>query len=195
MTDKIAFRTYDAREYADAMHALLPPGQAWYWEKGRFGDELLLGVAQELARIDAAKNDILNEAIELHQPHYMSWRLKDYQQVANDVLSNVTEIFPRKTATIGSHIGDRLWSINAPNETFPVPLVTVKHLEGPARIGSRIGNRLWGHYGRYILVVRYYKSVVDAVLIWNALMDFKQSHVFLWFEDITSVGGIIYEKN
>lgn len=195
MTDKIVLRTYNAREYSDAMHSLLPPGQAWDWEKGGFGDTLMLGMSEELARVDAVKNDILNHAIDLHRPKYMSWRLKDYQRVANEALSNVTEVFPRKTAAIGSHIGERLWSVNAPNETFTVPLVTVRHLEGPARIGRRIGDRLWGHYGRYVLVVRYYKSVVDPVLIWNALMEFKQSHVFLWFEDITGVGGVIYEKN
>ena len=46
MTDKITLRVYSTREYADAMHSLLPPGQAWNWEEGGFGDTLMLGMSE-----------------------------------------------------------------------------------------------------------------------------------------------------
>jgi hypothetical protein len=67
--------------------------------------------------------------------------------------------------------------------------VQVDHLVGPFRVGSHAGERLWGHRSRYVLRVRYYRSVVDPKVLWDALMAFKQAHVFLWFEDITGVGG------
>jgi hypothetical protein len=31
--------------------------------------------------------------------------------------------------------------------------------------------------------------VVDPKVLWDALAEFKQAHVFLWFEDITGSGG------
>jgi hypothetical protein len=37
--------------------------------------------------------------------------------------------------------------------------------------------------------VRYYRSVVDPKVLWDALVAFRQAHVFLWFEDITGDGG------
>jgi len=37
---------------------------------------------------------------------------------------------------------------------------------------------------------------VNPQLVWNALNAFKQAHVFLWFEDITGVGGQVnYAQN
>jgi len=68
-------------------------------------------------------------------------------------------------------------------------LVQVDHLVGPFRVGSHVGDRLWGSRGRYVMQVRYYRSVVNPKVIWDALMEFKQAHVYLWFEDITGVGG------
>ena len=60
---------------------------------------------------------------------------------------------------------------------------------GPFRVGSHAGDRLWSTRGRYVLRVRYYRSVVDPEVLWEALSAFKQAHVFLWFEDISGVGG------
>lgn len=191
---KIAAHT--PRQFADAIQALLPPGAAWEWPEGGLGDALLLGTGEELARVDAAAQGVLDAAIEAHRPKYNNWHISAYRRVASEALAGVAETLPRRAAAIGCHIGDRLWSHDAPQQTFPIPLVTVDHLVGPARIGSRVGCRLWGHRGRYVLLVRYYRSVVDPKVLWDALAAFKQAHVYLWFEDISGVGGEVnYGQN
>jgi len=186
---KITPRT--AREYANAMAALLPPGNAWRWpENGLVGDKMLLATAQELTRVDEAAQGRLDYAIDLHRPASSSWTLEDYHRVAQIALGGLTETMPRQPMVIGSTIGNRLWSENAPNEDFPVALLRIDHLIGPARIGGSIGMQLWGARGRYIMRVRYYSSVVDPIPILNTLKAFKQAHVVLWFEDVTGAGGI-----
>jgi hypothetical protein len=186
-------RAYSPREFADALKALLPPGAAWEWPEGGLGDNMLLGTAEELARIGANALDVLDNAIESHRPKTSSWHISEYQRVAEEALGGVVETMPRRPFAIGSKVGDRLWSHAAPGLDFPIPLVLVEHLVGPARVGnghgSRIGDRLWGSRGRYVLRVRYYRSVADPAALWEALEAFKQSHVFLWFEDISGVGG------
>lgn len=187
---------HSAREYADALKALLPPGAAWDWPQGGVGDALLLGTAQELARVDAATQNTLDAAIEAHRPGKCNFHISEYRRVAGEALAGVAEVMPRKTAAIGCRIGTRLWSHAAPQTTFPVDLVRIDHLLGPARIGSRVGDRVWGSVGRRVMRVRYYRSVVDPKTLWDALLEFKQAHVFLWFEDITGVGGeVSYAQN
>jgi hypothetical protein len=189
-------KPYTASHFAQANKALLPPGQAWQWPEGGFGDALILAQSQEFARLDAAIQAVLDYAVETHRPAQSNWHIDEYRRVANAALNGITETMPRKAAAIGSHIGDRLWGHDAPTETFTVPLVQVDHLVGPACIGRKIGDRLWGHRARYILRVRYYRSVVNPKVIWDALAAFKQAHVFLWFEDITGTGGnVTYAQN
>lgn len=180
---------YSARNFADSLKNLLPPGAAWQWPAGGFGDAFLLAQAQEFARIDANIQLVINYAVTIHYPANSSWTLADYRQVASDALIGITEALPRKMFAIGSKVSQRLWSINAPNTTFDVPLVQVDHLIGPFKIGSKVGEQLWGHRSRYIMRVRYYQSVVNPQILFNALNAFKQAHVFLWFEDITGAGG------
>ncbi len=181
------------REFADAIKALLPPGAAWEWPEGGLGDGMLLGTAEELARIEAAAQEVLDNAIETHRPKTSSWHISEYQRVAEESLGGLVETMPRHPFAIGSKVGQRLWSQAAPDLTFPIDLVRVEHLLGPARVGngngSRIGDRLWGSRGRYVLRVRYYRSVVNPAVLWEALSAFQQFHVFLWFEDISGVGG------
>lgn len=177
------------RQFADSIKALLPPGAAWDWPEGGLGDALLLGTAQELARVEAETQGVLDAAIEMHRPKNSSWHISQYRRVANEAIAGVTETMPRRPFAVGSTVGQRLWSHAAPELIFPVDLVQVDHLVGPFRVGSRVGERLWGTRSRYVLRVRYYRSVVDPRLLWEALMDFKQAHVFLWFEDITGIGG------
>lgn len=181
------------REFADAIKALLPPGAAWEWPEGGLGDSMLLGTAEELARIEAAAQEVLDNAIEAHRPKANSWHISAYQRVANEALGGLTETMPRRPFAIGSTVGQRLWSHAAPGLTFPIDLVQIKHLPGPARVGnghgSHVGDRLWGSRARYVLLVRYYRSVVNPAVVWEALAAFKQAHVYLWFEDITGVGG------
>lgn len=177
------------REFADAIKALLPPGAAWEWPEGGLGDGMVLGTAEELARVEAAAQVVLDAAIEAHRPKTSSWHIDDYRQVASEALGGLTETMPRRPFAVGSKVGQRLWSQAAPGLNFPIALVKVEHLLGPFRVGSHAGDRLWGARGRYVLRVRYYRSVVNPAVLWEALSAFRQSHVFLWFEDISGVGG------
>ncbi len=184
---------HSPREFADALKALLPPGAAWEWPEGGTGDALLLGTAEELARVEAAAQGVLDNAIETHRPKTSSWHISAYRRIAEEALGGLVETMPRRPFAIGSKVGQRLWSQAAPGLNFPIALVKVEHLLGPAHVGnghgSRIGDRLWGTRGRYVLRVRYYRSVVNPTALWEALAAFKQAHVFLWFEDISGVGG------
>jgi len=180
---------HSVAEFAAAQKALLPPGSAWDWPVGGLGHDLLLGMAAELARVEAETQAVLDNAIETHRPKVSSWHISEYRRVANEAIAGVTESMPRSMFGVGSHVGDRLWSVDGPDTTFPVDLVQVDHLIRPLRVGSVVGDRCWGHRSRYILGVRYYRSVVDPEVLWDALANFKQAHVFLWFEDITGSGG------
>ncbi|MCL1961399.1 MAG: hypothetical protein FWG56_06445 [Desulfovibrionaceae bacterium] len=187
-------------DYAQALLALLPPGKAWEWPEGGFGHSLLRGTAIEPTRIEHDIPNVLQRAIDAHRPRFSSWHISEYQRVAEEALAaaGITETLPRKTCAIGARIGDRLWSANAPNTDFAVPLVQCFHLFAPMSIGRRVGDgsgrdpaaRLWSvPRTRYILLVRYYRSVVDPEILRAALEAFRQAHVTLWFEDITGVGG------
>lgn len=50
-----------AVKYAEALHALLPPGDAFAGGEGTTLDGLLLGLAQELERIDARGDELLTQ--------------------------------------------------------------------------------------------------------------------------------------
>lgn len=188
--------SHTSREFADAIKALLPPGAAWEWPEGGLGDGMLLGTAEELARVEAAAQQVLDNAIEIHRPKESSWNISEYRRVAREALTGVQEIMPRRTFAVGAKVGNRVWSSAAPVLNFPIDLVHIDHLVGPFRAGSHAGDRLWGSRGRYVMQVRYYRSVVNPKVLWDALMAFKQSHVYLWFEDISGVGGEVnYGQN
>lgn len=180
---------HSAAEYAHAMLDLLPPGAAWSWGVDGFGFSMLEATGQELARVEAATQGVLDNAIETHRPSVASYHISAYRAKAQAALSGIVETMPRKILAVGSRVGDRCWSANGPATTFQVPLVQVDHLVGPLRVSSHVGDRCWGHRGRYVLRVRYYRSVVPPRILWDALKAFKQAHVFLWFEDITGHGG------
>ncbi|KAF7600165.1 MAG: hypothetical protein CGU28_04175 [Candidatus Dactylopiibacterium carminicum] len=61
---------------------MLPPGKAWEWPEGSFGDDLLVATATELARIESEALSLLDAAIALYKPRYRGWSLADYQDVA-----------------------------------------------------------------------------------------------------------------
>ena len=170
---------HSARDYADALAALLPPGAAWVWPVGGLGDSVLLSTAAELSRIDAETQAVLDTAIETHRPKTSSWHISEYRRIAAESLGGLIETMPRRAAAIGGHVGDRCWSHDAPTTVFPVALVQVDHLIRPGRIGGHIGDRCWGHRSRYVLRVRYYRSVVAPSVLWAALSEFQQAHVFL----------------
>lgn len=181
--------THDADAYGDAIAALLPPGAAWDWPVGSQGRLLLAATGEELARVEAETQKVLDRAVFIHRPGTVNWHIDAYRSVANQAVADIAEAMPRTMCAVGSRIGVRLWSSAGPALSFPVPLVQVDHLVGPFRCGSRVGDRCWGSRGRYVLRVRYYRSVVPPRELWAALKAFKQAHVFLWFEDITGSGG------
>lgn len=183
---------HSPREFADGIKALLPPGAAWEWPEGGTGDGLVLGTAQELARVDAETQASIDRAIEMHRPGTCNFHISEYRRVAEEALASVVE--NRRTFAVGSRVGDRVWS--SAGATFPVPMVRIAHRIGPFRVGSHAGERLWSGPSRFVLLVQYYRSVVDPMTLFDALLAFKQAHVFLWFEDITGVGGeVIYAQN
>jgi len=187
---------HSPREFADALKALLPPGAAWDWAVGGVGDALLLGTAEELARVDAATQAVVDRAIDVHRPAASSWHISEYRRIAQEVIGDLVETMPRRTFAVGSTVGDRLWSIAGPAQTFPVELVRVEHLLQPFHVGSRVGDRLYESQSRYVLRVYYYRSVVDPKPLFDALNAFKQAHVWLHFIDVTGVGGEVdYGQN
>jgi hypothetical protein len=194
-------------DYTGALKALLPPGRAWEWKSGGkgLGHALLSGTAEELARAESGAPGVLDHAVDTHRPRYSSWHIDAYRRVAKEALAaaGIAEPLPRRPFAVGSHVGERLWSIAVTDPDsgadFDVPLCEVFHFFAPMGVGRHVGDgsgrdpaaRLWSWAGRtrYILLVRYYKSVAPPQLLWDALANFKQAHVFLWFEDITGVGG------
>jgi hypothetical protein len=192
---------HTADDFAGALRNLLPPGNAWKWPEHGLGAAMLRGTAEELARLESGIPGVLRHATDTHRPKYSSWHISEYQRVADDALAaaGVSEAMPRKTCAIGARIGDRLWSVNAPETDFSVPLVQLFHLFAPMTIGRHVGDgsgrdpsaRLWSVAGRirYALLVRYYRSVANPEILCTALEAFRQAHVALWFEDITGNGG------
>lgn len=72
-------KKYLARDYANAMKGLLPPGLAWQWPVGGLGDALFLALAQELARLHTFFQGVLDNAINTHKPAYRSWHIDEYR--------------------------------------------------------------------------------------------------------------------
>jgi hypothetical protein len=177
---------HSAADFANAIRALMPPGEVWDWGQGGLGDALLSGPAQELARADAEVNPLLDAAVQVHKPKVLSWRLTDYRAVADASQAGVSELVPRAAFAAGSAAGSRLWS-NA-GASFSVP-TTVVDVCRPFVAGSPAGTRLWGERARYALLVSYYATVADLAALREALATFKQSHVVLFFIDITQSGG------
>jgi hypothetical protein len=175
-------------DYTDAQRALLPPGAAFNWPQGGFGDALLGGMSAELARVDEEARLLLSKAITNHQIINANWHIDEYRRVADEALAGVVEVMPRTVATVDGAIGDRLWVSGLPMD-FTIQLVEIADHLGPAAIGRQIGDYLWGQDGRFVMRVRYYKSVVDPQVLWAALDNFRQAHVFFLFEDITGSGG------
>lgn len=182
---------HTAAEFSGAIRALMPPGDAWQWpavgSTESLGAALMDGPANELARVDAQVPALLDLAIEQHTPKLMRWTLADYQAVADASQSDVAaEVIPRRPFVAGSYAGQRLWS--GAGATFPVPLVNVRKCR-PFAAGSKAGDRVWSHRARYVLLVNYYATAADLDALHAALAAFKQSHMVLFFIDVTERGG------
>jgi hypothetical protein len=181
---------HSAADFANALRALMPPGAAWEWGQGGLGAALMGGPAIELARVDAQAQPLLDAAVDLHRPKAGSWRLVDYQAVAQASQAGVVEALPRKAFAVGSGAGQRLWS--GAGAGFAVATHAVDACR-PFGAGSAAGTRLWGARGRYALLVRYYATVSDLDALRAALALFKQGHMVLFFVDITGNGGEAFD--
>ena len=194
--------------YAAAIRALMPPGQAWDWPDAAdvagawppfllpgsdtwrwpltLGGELLDSPAYELARVDAEVQPLLDAQIEWHRPKVLSWRLVDYRAVAALSQDDVAEPIRRSFVAGGSAAGQRLWA--QPKAVMPVEVARVDPCR-PFAAGSAAGERLWGSEARYVLQVRYYAGVARVSALVDALANFRQAHMQLFFVDITGDGG------
>lgn len=187
------FAPFSARQFADAMLALLPPGQAWDWPQGGDGDALMLAMGEELVRVSQSAQGVMDAVIEWHRPGVSGWNISDYRRVAEEAMVSVVE-GQRRPLRVGSSVGGRCWSdaVNNPASqaaTMAVPLFRLEHLLMPLRVGSAAGDRMWSAAGRFMLRVFYFRSVVDPRLLFDALEVFRQAHVVLFFVDITGRGG------
>lgn len=185
---------HTVRQYADVLLALLPPGMPWKWPLDGFGDKIFQAVAVEFTRIEDAIQDVLDRAITLHTPKKQLYTLAEYQRVAEESVESINEDLSRRKTRVGSmRCGRRLWSEDAEGSSWVIPKVRVAHLLGPIVAGRSVcGRRLAGERARYVMRVFYYYGVVDPDVIANALKDFRQAHVVLFFEDITGFQGNIY---
>lgn len=123
---------HTADDFVGALRALLPPGEAWDWPEGGTGHALLLDTAQEPARIEAFVQSVLDGAVEAHRVAAGSWRLVDYQRVAD------ASVVPAPAKTVGL--------------SSPRPLVA----------GFKTGAKVWGPRARYVLLVNFSSATVDA---------------------------------
>lgn len=185
---------HTVREFANALKALLPVGAAWQWPINGLGDRIMLALAIELARFESFIQGVLDNAITTHQPATSLFTLAEYRRVANEALGNTQETMPRVSTRAGRvQAGQRLWSAAAEASTFNIDLLHVDLMYPSQTDVSQAGHRLYGERIRYALRVRYYDTVVNTATIATALQAFKQAHVALWFEDITSrAGNILY---
>jgi hypothetical protein len=154
----MSIQRYSARDFADSMQALLPPGQAWEWPRGGTGDGLMLAMGQELARLASGAPDVVSGAVLAHVPAAANFNVSAYRAVAQ-----------AEAVRQGASMAD----------------VQVDHLVcKPLCVGRVAGSRVWSYRARYILRVRYRAAVVDLAALEAQLEKFKQAHVCLWFETI-----------
>lgn len=187
-------RIHTVRDYANAMLNLLLEGAAWRWPVDGLGDKIFQAFAAELVRIEQICQQVLDRAIALHVPTSGKYTLADYQAVADAAAAQFSESLPRQASRAGRmRAGQRLWSSAAEGSTWPIIKVKLTHLQGPSIAGKlRAGQRLMGDRARFVIRVWYYAGVVDPDVIAAALLAFKQAHVVLFFEDITTNAGNKY---
>ncbi len=82
-----------ASDYAQTLAQLLPPGQAFSQEPGSIYGQLLNGVAEELARIDARGGQLIEEAFpDTTNEMFSSWlAMVGVPDVCSDVAVTVTD--------------------------------------------------------------------------------------------------------
>ncbi|QTD34611.1 YmfQ family protein [Pseudomonas fluorescens] len=137
-----------ATQYRDQLRNLLPSGPAW--EPGRVPelDQVLEGIAQELARLDARAIDVLNEM----DPVTVSELVPDWEAVMNlpDPCLGATPLFDdrrlavrRRLLAVGSQTASYFVEV-ARSQGYPQ--ATVSELRVPRMGRSRFGQ---AHFGTW----------------------------------------------
>ena len=142
---------YTANDYLEALRALLPPGEAWQWPSGGMGASMLLATAQELERVGAQVHGVFDLSIERHKILATRYADSDYLRVAQ-----------------GSQV------MAQGKESISLSRVS------PLTTGFKSGSKCWSGRAKFIMVVSYDAAVVNADALWNALLSFKQAHIFIW---------------
>lgn len=132
---------YSPSDYADAQRALLPPGAAFDWPQGGFGDSLLVGIGEELARIGTDAQMVLDRAIEQHRLKYGNWHFSEYIRVANEAIAGAAETLPRRKLAIGCKVGQRMWSSATTGAAFPGVANSLPRRK--SAVGCKVGQLLW----------------------------------------------------
>ena len=152
---------YTDSDYLEALRALLPPGEAWQWPTGGVGASMLLATAQELERVGAQVQGVFDLSVERHKMLATRWADADYLRVAQ-----------------GSQVIDQA------KQSISLSRVS------PLTAGFKSGSKCWSSRAKFILVVSYDAAVVGADALWDALLAFKQAHIFIWLLNTgTSPGG------
>lgn len=155
--------THTPQDFLAALRALLGPGEAWQWPDGGQGEAMLLATAQELARVNAQVQGALDLAVIRHSPKAKTWRLVDYRAVA-------------ETSQIGV------------SAKVSISLSNVQ----PLVAGFKAGAKCWSRGAKFILMVSYDGSRVDAEALWMTLLDFKQAHVLVWLVNTGADPGEVW---
>ena len=86
-----------ATDYRGALLSLLPPGPAWSRDPGTAVARLFLGLAEELARVDAGGLELIEEA----DPRTSNQLLSDWERVTGIVPAVGATLAQRRAAVVG----------------------------------------------------------------------------------------------
>lgn len=142
----------DTTAYARGLRALLPPGPAWQAGEGSVLFKLLLGFAEELARLDRRVNDLLNEM----DPRTTSELLAEWERALGipDLSVSYARDFNQRRATVYGAIT----AAGGQSEAFFIDLalrmgfvITISDYAGQAfqvgksRVGETLRNGPWAY--------------------------------------------------
>ena len=134
----------DAEAYAQALHQLLPPGAAWDFPPDGPFAALLLGLAEEFARIDARALQLIDEA----DPRTTLELLPDWERVA--ALPDACTGAPDNVGERQAALHQKLTRLGAQNHAAYAELASRIGYQieieehRPARMGLRMGDPLNG---------------------------------------------------
>lgn len=141
---------FDAASYADQLRALLPTGAAWPTDPDSNLGQLLAGIAEELARVDARSEALLDEA----DPRTTLELLGDWERVAGlpDACFGQPDNIPERQVAVVSRISGVGGQSRAYFSELAASLgyvVTIDEFR-PFRCGDVCGGRTYGAEWRHV---------------------------------------------